>query len=55
MIEAGKFLTVALAVLSGMVAFYYLCFGNGVYAVSYAVVGCILIAMHIALDIESKP
>jgi hypothetical protein len=54
MIEAGKFLTVALATIAGLLALGYLCLGNVLLSVSWAVVGCILIAMHIALDVESK-
>jgi hypothetical protein len=54
MIEAGKFLTVALAFISGMVAFFYLCSGAGFLAICAMVVGAILIAMHIALDESFK-
>ena len=55
MIEAGKFLTVALAFIAGCLAFGYLCLGDVLSCVCWAVVGCILIAGHIALDVESKP
>ena len=54
MIEAGKFLTVALAFISGMVAFYYLCLGCGFAAVCGMIVVAILIAMHIALEESFK-
>jgi hypothetical protein len=54
MIEAAKFLTIALACIAGAVAFYHLCFGHGVCTVSYTVVGVVFIAMHIAIDEETK-
>ena len=55
MIEAGKFLTIALAIIAGLLAFGYLCLANVLFGVLWAVVGCILIAGHIWLDVESKP
>ena len=54
MIEAAKFLTIALACIAGAIAFYHLCFGHGVCTVIYTVVGVVFIAMHIAIDEESK-
>lgn len=54
MIEAGKFLTVALACIAGAIAFYHLCFGHGLCTVAYTVGAVVFIAIHIAIDEESK-
>lgn len=54
MIEGLKFLTVALAILSGGIAFVQLMLAQGRVAVGYLVVGIVLIAMHIAIEEETK-
>ena len=54
MIEAGKFLTVALACISGMAAFYQLVAARSTMCVAYMVISVVLIAVHIAIDEETK-
>jgi hypothetical protein len=54
MVEASKFLTVALAAIAGMCAFYYLCLGQGFNGILCMVMVVVLITMHILISESYK-